>query len=54
MTMDKFLFYPLLFTVVLTACYTFTVVATATGPNCPGKDPAWLGFCSKAPAKNGP
>lgn len=24
-------------------------VGTMSGPNCPGKDPAWIGFCDKAP-----
>lgn len=22
---------------------------TNTGPNCPGKDPSWIGWCSEAP-----
>lgn len=21
----------------------------STGPNCPGKDPAWIGWCDEAP-----
>lgn len=25
------------------------MVSGATGPNCEGKDPAWLGYCSEAP-----
>lgn len=25
----------------------------ATGPNCPGADPAWLGWCSDAPRLEG-
>lgn len=22
---------------------------TAAGPECPGKDPSWIGWCSEAP-----
>lgn len=24
-------------------------VVAETGPNCPGRDPAWLGWCAEAP-----
>lgn len=40
---------------VLTACavVAFSIWLTwawfETGPNCPGKDPSWLGWCSEAP-----
>lgn len=44
---------------ILAAAVTFLVIATgyslllglsSTGPNCPGKDPEWIGYCDKAPA----
>lgn len=35
--------------VIVIALATFIESATASGPNCPGKDPAWLGFCGAAP-----
>lgn len=28
---------------------SFMTLAAQTGPYCPGKDPAWLGYCDAAP-----
>lgn len=32
-------------TVAAALIYSFT----AAGPECPGKDPSWIGWCSEAP-----
>jgi len=29
--------------------FMLIAAATGTGPNCPGKDPSWIGWCSEAP-----
>lgn len=29
--------------------FILMAAATGTGPNCPGKDPSWIGWCSEAP-----
>lgn len=29
--------------------FMLMAAATGTGPNCPGKDPSWIGWCSEAP-----
>jgi len=31
------------------AAMMLLVAFGATGPNCPGKDPSWIGWCSEAP-----
>lgn len=35
--------------VALLAFHVLLYAALETGPNCPGKDPAWLGWCEEAP-----
>lgn len=37
--------------VAMTAALLYSFAAA--GPNCPGKDPSWLGWCSEAPAYGG-
>ena len=29
--------------------FMLMAAATGTGPNCPGKDPSWIGWCRAAP-----
>jgi hypothetical protein len=29
--------------------FMLVAAGTNTGPNCPGKDPSWIGWCSEAP-----
>lgn len=35
--------------VLFLALMMFLQTGAATGPNCPDKDPLWLGYCNKAP-----
>jgi hypothetical protein len=44
--------YMVLFFLVFFSILGLLLVAEPTGPNCPGKDPAWLGFCEAAPGRD--
>lgn len=35
-----------------TILFVLLTTLSETGPNCPGKDPSWIGWCDEAPLEN--